>query len=166
MADQLSSGAAREGRGRGRGNSNRGTGAGRGRGRGGGGGNSGEGNAAGNRQQPKEQRGGKRGGGAGRGGISSPSVPAVVKNAEPANGKGVENKGKDDADDGDADEEVCFICASPIQHYSVGPCNHRTCHICALRMRALYKTRDCAHCRVCLPFPFAILHIFNSYANI
>ena len=44
--------------------------------------------------------------------------------------------------------EVCFICASPVVHNSVAPCNHRTCHICALRMRALYKTKDCAHCRV------------------
>ena len=43
--------------------------------------------------------------------------------------------------------EVCFICASPVLHNSVAPCNHRTCHICALRLRALYKTRACAHCR-------------------
>ena len=43
--------------------------------------------------------------------------------------------------------EVCFICASPVVHNSVAPCNHRTCHICALRLRALYKTRACAHCR-------------------
>lgn len=50
----------------------------------------------------------------------------------------------DDADDG----EVCFICASPVEHTSVSPCNHRTCHICALRLRALYKNKGCAHCRV------------------
>lgn len=43
--------------------------------------------------------------------------------------------------------EVCFICASPVVHNSVALCNHRTCHICALRLRALYKTRACAHCR-------------------
>ena len=47
----------------------------------------------------------------------------------------------------DAEAEVCFICASPVVHNSVAPCNHRTCHICALRLRALYKTRACAHCR-------------------
>ena len=52
---------------------------------------------------------------------------------------------KDEADEVEA--EVCFICASPVVHNSVAPCNHRTCHICALRMRALYKTKDCAHCR-------------------
>jgi hypothetical protein len=50
----------------------------------------------------------------------------------------------DDADDG----EICFICASPVEHTSVSPCNHRTCHICALRLRALYKNKACAHCRV------------------
>lgn len=49
----------------------------------------------------------------------------------------------------EADEvEVCFICASPIGHVSIAPCNHQTCHICSLRLRALYKTRACAHCRV------------------
>ena len=48
----------------------------------------------------------------------------------------------------EVEAEVCFICASPVEHNSVAPCNHRTCHICALRMRALYKTKDCAHCRV------------------
>ncbi|ETN38850.1 uncharacterized protein HMPREF1541_06891 [Cyphellophora europaea CBS 101466] len=50
------------------------------------------------------------------------------------------------------DAEVCFICASPIDHTAIGPCNHQTCHICALRMRALYKTRACAHCRTEAPF--------------
>jgi E3 ubiquitin-protein ligase ZNF598 len=55
----------------------------------------------------------------------------------------------------DAEAEVCFICASTVVHNSVAPCNHRTCHICALRMRALYKTKDCAHCRVSFfPIPF------------
>jgi hypothetical protein len=48
---------------------------------------------------------------------------------------------------------VCFICANPVAHHSIAPCNHTTCHICGLRMRALYKTKDCAHCRVSSPFP-------------
>jgi hypothetical protein len=43
---------------------------------------------------------------------------------------------------------VCFICANPISHHSIAPCNHITCHICALRLRALYKNKDCPHCRV------------------
>jgi hypothetical protein len=44
--------------------------------------------------------------------------------------------------------DICFICASEVEHNSVAPCNHRTCHICALRLRALYKNKDCPHCRV------------------
>ena len=51
----------------------------------------------------------------------------------------------------EAETEVCFICASSVVHQSIAPCNHRTCHICGLRMRALYKNRDCAHCRVVDP---------------
>jgi hypothetical protein len=60
------------------------------------------------------------------------------------------------SDGNEVEVEVCFICASPVVHNSVAPCNHRTCHICALRMRALYKTKDCAHCRVSslCPIPF------------
>lgn len=50
-------------------------------------------------------------------------------------------------DSNDPDAEVCFICASPVQHTAVAPCNHRSCHICSIRMRALYKTKACAHCR-------------------
>ncbi|ORY66621.1 uncharacterized protein BCR38DRAFT_457112 [Pseudomassariella vexata] len=57
---------------------------------------------------------------------------------------GAENGG---GDDDDVETEVCFICASTVVHQSVAPCNHRTCHICALRMRALYKNKECAHCR-------------------
>lgn len=52
---------------------------------------------------------------------------------------------------GTEDSEVCFICASPIEHIAIAPCNHQTCHICSLRLRALYKTRACAHCRVSSP---------------
>ncbi|KAK9474485.1 uncharacterized protein V1510DRAFT_360601 [Dipodascopsis tothii] len=43
--------------------------------------------------------------------------------------------------------EICFICAEPIKYYAIGPCNHVACHVCALRMRALYKTNACVHCR-------------------
>ncbi|RVD81068.1 uncharacterized protein DFL_008945 [Arthrobotrys flagrans] len=48
---------------------------------------------------------------------------------------------------GTDNEEICFICANPIQYHSIAPCNHMTCHICSLRMRALYKTKQCPHCR-------------------
>ena len=59
-----------------------------------------------------------------------------------------ETLGEHEQGTGDGVEaEVCFICASPVAHNSVAPCNHRTCHICSLRLRALYKTKACAHCR-------------------
>lgn len=59
---------------------------------------------------------------------------------------------KPDADDAASDDsDVCFICADPIKYHSIAPCNHVTCHICSLRMRALYKTKACAHCRVRFP---------------
>ena len=61
----------------------------------------------------------------------------------------------------EAEAEVCFICASTVIHNSVAPCNHRTCHICSLRMRALYKTNACAHCRV----SFALNGGFGAPAN-
>lgn len=52
--------------------------------------------------------------------------------------------------DDDDDEDLCWICAEPVKLYSVGPCNHRTCHICALRLRALYKVRECTFCKASL----------------
>lgn len=47
----------------------------------------------------------------------------------------------------ESNEEVCFICAEPVKYYSVSACNHRTCHVCALRLRALYKKLDCTFCK-------------------
>lgn len=48
----------------------------------------------------------------------------------------------------DEEEAVCWICAEPVKFYSVSECNHRTCHVCALRLRALYKKLDCTFCKV------------------
>ena len=47
------------------------------------------------------------------------------------------------------DMDVCWICAEPVKYYSVSECNHRTCHVCALRLRALYKKMECTFCKVC-----------------
>ncbi|TCD70278.1 hypothetical protein EIP91_004179 [Steccherinum ochraceum] len=47
----------------------------------------------------------------------------------------------------EADEAVCWICAEPVKYYSISQCNHRTCHVCALRLRALYKKLDCTFCK-------------------
>ncbi|KAI5819519.1 hypothetical protein BZA77DRAFT_157545 [Pyronema omphalodes] len=47
----------------------------------------------------------------------------------------------------DPDSPVCFICANQVKYTAIPPCNHETCHVCSLRMRALYKSKACAHCR-------------------
>ncbi|KAI9094698.1 hypothetical protein DFS34DRAFT_696181 [Phlyctochytrium arcticum] len=47
----------------------------------------------------------------------------------------------------DTEEELCFICADAINWYAVGECNHTVCHLCSLRLRALYKQRTCAYCK-------------------
>ena len=70
----------------------------------------------------------------------------LTKDAETKEGEVLTRE--QDSIEEDLEAEVCFICASPVVHNSIAPCNHRTCHICALRMRALYKTKACAHCRV------------------
>lgn len=97
-------------------------------------------------------RGKSRGrGGKNFGGRDKKNADGARKDTEPTTTAAVGAKqvaaATDDADDG----EVCFICASKVEHTSVSPCNHRTCHICALRLRALYKSKSCAHCRVSLP---------------
>ena len=48
----------------------------------------------------------------------------------------------------DNDAAICWICAEPVKYYSISECNHRTCHVCALRLRALYKKTDCTFCKV------------------
>lgn len=63
----------------------------------------------------------------------------------PAQGTRAEEAG--DAQDDD-DAAICWICAEPVKYYSVSACNHRTCHVCALRLRALYKKTDCTFCKV------------------
>ncbi|KAL8778422.1 MAG: hypothetical protein Q9213_007422 [Squamulea squamosa] len=70
-----------------------------------------------------------------------------VHPTEDAGSAGGEAESAQQTGDMDGDAEVCFICASTVVHNAIAPCNHRTCHICALRLRALYKTRACAHCR-------------------
>ncbi|UKZ80051.1 hypothetical protein TrVFT333_007816 [Trichoderma virens FT-333] len=135
----------------------------RGRGRGGGGGG-GRGNQGQNRSGGK--RGGRGGGnrGQGRGQKGPDSAAAATPEAAGQAGlaapttAAVGNKENKAAmatapePDDDDDAEVCFICANPVAHHSIAPCNHKTCHICGLRMRALYKTKDCAHCRTSAAF--------------
>ncbi|ETS65161.1 hypothetical protein PaG_00223 [Moesziomyces aphidis] len=55
----------------------------------------------------------------------------------------------DDDDEGELppDVDVCFICADPVKLTSLAPCDHRTCHICALRLLVLYKKDQCTFCK-------------------
>ncbi|KAK2001521.1 hypothetical protein LX36DRAFT_628608 [Colletotrichum falcatum] len=145
-----------------RGNRNRG----RGRGGGGGSGGGGGGAGAGGRGSGNSGTRGRGRGGRGRGGSNAGSAPQPnVSSAPPPSHTNPDNKvlartvteGDDTAS---SDGEVCFICAEPIKFHSIAPCNHKTCHICGLRMRALYKTKDCPHCRT--PSPFVV---FTEDAN-
>lgn len=55
----------------------------------------------------------------------------------------------EEAQDDEIGENVCHICAESMDKklYAVAECNHRTCHACALRLRALYKKLDCTFCK-------------------
>ncbi|KAH9814746.1 hypothetical protein DFH28DRAFT_971037 [Melampsora americana] len=71
-------------------------------------------------------------------------------------GIGFKSKGKskiaDTPGEVEPDEaEICFICAQPVQYYVLGVCSHRTCHVCAIKMRALYNKRECTFCKTDLP---------------
>ncbi|KAI7862768.1 hypothetical protein BDF14DRAFT_1885764 [Spinellus fusiger] len=62
--------------------------------------------------------------------------------------RNVLQKGKLSSVDSDPeDENDCFICTEPIEIYAVADCDHRTCHLCALRLRSLYKSLHCAYCK-------------------
>lgn len=63
--------------------------------------------------------------------------------------KKVEEKpAKEEEEDSEDEGELCFICTEPIVTFAVAQCDHRTCHRCTLRLRALYETRNCAYCKV------------------
>ncbi|KAI0797515.1 hypothetical protein C8Q75DRAFT_738536 [Abortiporus biennis] len=104
------------------------------------------------------RRGGHRGRGGGRGRGGNPKgapnhqqQSREQKEKEVAEEPTVEatpKAGKDVQEGGsDTEEDICFICAEPVKYYSVSQCNHRTCHVCALRLRALYKKTDCTFCK-------------------
>ncbi|KAI0964841.1 hypothetical protein F4678DRAFT_454709 [Xylaria arbuscula] len=130
-------------RGRGRGQGGRG----RGRGRG-------STNAQGGRGGERSQGYRAAPPGSGVGGVAdtAPASGPLPENSLPAAKVQPTSGGNDDNEGEDVEAEVCFICASAVIHQSVAPCNHRTCHICALRMRALYKNKECAHCRTVASF--------------
>ncbi|WFD42801.1 RING-type E3 ubiquitin transferase [Malassezia psittaci] len=122
-------GTDRRGHGRGRGN---------GRGRGGRGGGVRGGASSANRDQSSSH---DITSSAKQEAIATESVPAPPSSTQ---SEQVVEKAPLEADD---DAEVCFICAEPVTLFSVPPCNHRVCHICSMRLRALWKKRDCTFCK-------------------
>ncbi|KAH9950224.1 hypothetical protein B0H21DRAFT_562086 [Amylocystis lapponica] len=96
-------------------------------------------------------RGGGRGGGVGKG--AGPASPQTRGDETPAVAAVVAQdtaKIADNASEAD-DSAVCWICAEQVKYYSVSECNHRTCHVCALRLRALYKKLECTFCKESQP---------------
>jgi hypothetical protein len=57
----------------------------------------------------------------------------------------------------------CIVCCEPVEYCSLGVCNHHeVCHVCSLRLRALYKSNSCSFCKVINPFSFTTLIIYNN----
>ena len=97
----------------------------------------------------------------GKGGAKSTPVPTLAESSSSAPNANTpaenEENEKDDPavqtqpdsqQDESQEQDLCWICAEPIKYYAVSECNHRTCHVCALRLRALYKKLDCTFCKV------------------
>lgn len=80
---------------------------------------------------------------------SDPSVAASLAPQPLSDTDNATVQGADTIEDAvEGDLDVCFICAEPVKYSAVGQCNHRTCHVCALRLRALYKKTECTFCKV------------------
>ncbi|KAF5364596.1 hypothetical protein D9758_005587 [Tetrapyrgos nigripes] len=97
-------------------------------------------------------RGGSRGGGSqghtdtkGKEPVAEPVTEAIV---DPNPNEQTE---KEDEQPSTDDRDSCWICAEPVKYWSVSQCNHRTCHVCALRLRALYKKMECTFCKEAQP---------------
>ncbi|KAI0320714.1 hypothetical protein OF83DRAFT_1169070 [Amylostereum chailletii] len=119
----------------------------------------------------RTNRRGPRGGGA----VANPRAngpplqaqPVAVKPSEGKQETGKEFANVVEATDAEDDDRVCWICAEQVKYFSVSECNHRTCHVCALRLRALYKKLDCTFCKE--PQPTVIFTVsadtpFSSYS--
>ncbi|KAH8929077.1 hypothetical protein BT69DRAFT_1236398 [Atractiella rhizophila] len=78
---------------------------------------------------------------------SNSLAPRTQEKADTEAVANVEEKGKGAEDGGKDEDDLCFICAEPIKFYALGPCSHRTCHVCAIRLRALYKKTECTFCK-------------------
>ena len=101
----------------------------------------------------------------GRGGNRNKSKANHRKSSEPVAREEPKNETKD-KETSAADEDdiaVCWICAEQVKYYSISECNHRTCHVCALRLRALYKKTDCTFCKVGLGY--SLVNAANNDRN-
>ncbi|CAG8561126.1 12238_t:CDS:2, partial [Acaulospora colombiana] len=73
---------------------------------------------------------------------TSQKPPNVADKKEEVEPRDQDGEFQDEGVEGpDNDIEICHICAESMEKksYAVAECNHQTCHICALRLRALYK---------------------------
>lgn len=64
-------------------------------------------------------------------------APAVSANQSPEN-------------DHDDDEKLCPVCVEPVSYYAFGSCQHPLCHLCCLRLRVLYRSKQCSLCKASL----------------
>lgn len=103
-----------------------------------------------NSSNNRRGRGGRRGGRPGRQGNHSTSNATTGPATVNGTSNSTKSTPKKDAANDNTDEGVCWICAEPVKFYALSECNHRTCHVCALRLRALYKRTDCTFCKVAL----------------
>ena len=89
-------------------------------------------------------RGGKAGKTEAKGGVedNTPQSPETEDKEEPKVADAAE------AADAEGEDAVYWICAEPVKYYALSECGHRTCHVCALRLRALYKKTECTFCKV------------------
>jgi hypothetical protein len=51
------------------------------------------------------------------------------------------------ATDSTPEAHLCPVCTEVMQYAAYGECNHPLCHLCSLRLRALYDNNLCALCK-------------------
>lgn len=57
-------------------------------------------------------------------------------------------KASAEKDDEGGEDEVCLLCADPIEFFAIGECNHLgVCSKCSMRMRLIMKDRNCPMCK-------------------
>ena len=84
-----------------------------------------------------------------RGAARPVGEPAVTLPAVQSAPKPPTDAGGDNDENEEDEEDTCYLCTDPVKYYALPECGHRTCHICTLRLRALYKQTSCTFCKVC-----------------